>query len=383
MKRRVVALPVMVMVFLGGIYAWSLFVPILKEVYGFSASQTQMIFGAVITTYTTSMLWADKLINKIGFKGMIFSASVLFFTGYLLASLSGGSFFVILIGIGIFSGVATGFGYMSSISVPVNWFPEKKGIITGFVAGGFAGGSILLTFIGSILLNKGYDVLIVFRYIAFVYGFSMLLIAILLPKSYKSKSIGPLAVKLPKPVILRMFLAILMGTFAGLLVIGNLKLIGYDYYTDMQLSLAIMLFAAANISGRIFWGWLSDKFPIIILLSIALSIQGLATFLIGNFQFHLLVFYLLVLLIGAGFGANFVVFIHETARLFGTKLIAKIYPLIFLGYGIAGIFGPLTGGVLFDLFGNFKMASFISLIVSIMGILVFGTKRPMKQTQLA
>lgn len=374
-NRIVISLPVLVMVFLGGVYAWSLFVPALKNVYGLSASQTQLIFGVVITSYTTSMLLADKLIHKIGFKGMIFLSSILFFSGYLFASFSDGSLIILLIGIGLLSGTSMGLGYMSSISVPVNWFPRHKGVITGLVSGGFAGGSIVLTLIAGYLLKQGYDVLVVFRYVGYIYGVSLLLIAILLPKTQKPDEVLSHKNKLPKREILRMFTAILMGTFAGLLVIGNLKLIGYTFYTDNQLSAAIMLFAAANLSGRIFWGWISDKLSTMRILSIALTMQGIATFLIGNFQFGLVLFYILVLIIGAGFAANFVVFVNETAIRFGIKRLAAIYPIVFMGYGIAGIFGPLTGGILYDMSGNFKLAASISLLISLGGIAVFGIKQ--------
>jgi OFA family oxalate/formate antiporter-like MFS transporter len=81
------------------------------------------------------------------------------------------------------------------------------------------------------------------------------------------------------------------------------------------------------------------------------------------------------LIIGAGFAANFVVFVNETAIRFGIKRLAAIYPIVFMGYGIAGIFGPLTGGILYDMSGNFKLAASISLLISLGGIAVFGIKQ--------
>jgi OFA family oxalate/formate antiporter-like MFS transporter len=374
MKRIFLALPFAIMLFLGGIYAWSMFVPSLKEIYGLSASQTQWIFGVVIAAFTTSMLWTDKLLKYIGFRGTILSAAFFYSAGYLLASFSGGDFITLLVGIGILSGLGTGLGYMSSLSVAVTWDPDRKGMVTGMVSGGFAAGSILLTFWAGKMLNDGNDVLVVFRYIAIFYGTGMMIIAMLLTGKNDIQFVEPSEIEIPKRKIIRMFTAIFLGTFAGLQVIGNLKLIGRDFYSDVHLSVAIMLFALANFAGRLLWGWISDRFSAIVLLSVALSAQGIATFLIGHYQFTTVVFYTLVMIIGIGFGANFVLFARETAQIVGVERLGKIYPIIFLGYGLAGIFGPVTGGILFDHLQNFELASTISLSVSLLGVLVFATK---------
>jgi MFS transporter, OFA family, oxalate/formate antiporter len=378
MKRIFLALPFTIMLFLGGIYAWSMFVPSLKEIYGLSASQTQWIFGMVIAAFTTSMLWTDKLLKYIGFRGTILLSALLFSTGYLLASFSGGDFFSLFFGIGILSGIGTGLGYMSSLSVPVTWDPDRKGMVTGLVSGGFAAGSILLTFWVGEMLNNGNDVLVVFRYIAIFYGTGMIIIAMLLPGKNDIHLVKLSEIKVPKRKINIMFSSIFLGTFAGLLVIGNIKLIGGDSYSDFHLSAAIMLFALANFTGRLFWGWISDKFSAIALLSVALSAQGIATFLIGHYQFPIAVFCILIMIIGIGFGSNFVLFARETAQMIGVERLGKIYPIIFLGYGLAGIFGPVTGGILFDQLKNFELASTISLAASLLGILIFALETPGK-----
>jgi len=48
-----------------------------------------------------------------------------------------------------------------------------------------------------------------------------------------------------------------------------------------------------------------------------------------------------------------------------------IYPFVFLGYGIAGILGPLTGGLIFDFFGRYNYAAYIAAIISLIGATVF------------
>jgi MFS transporter, OFA family, oxalate/formate antiporter len=364
-------LPVSIMLLIGSIYAWSIFVPNLKSVYGLSASQTQWIFGAVIFSYTFSMLFIDKWLRRFGFKIMVVLSAIFYATGYLLASFSGGCFVIMLLGIGIISGIGTGLGYISSLTVPVSWYPKRKGLVTGFVSGGFAAGSIILTYWAGKLINSGTDVLIVFRYIGIVYGGILLLIAYLLPnthvKSLEKKKIPRWAY----PKLSLLFVSIFLGTFAGLMIIGNLKLIGNGYYSDSQLNVAIGLFALSNLAGRLFLGWLSDKLKERYLITIALLMLGTGAYFLGNYTFNSAIYFILIIFSGVGFGANFVLFASETVKKFGVDNYGKIYPVIFLGYGFAGIFGPVTGGLLYDKFNNFEIASLISFILSVLGIIVF------------
>ena len=76
-------------------------------------------------------------------------------------------------------------------------------------------------------------------------------------------------------------------------------------------------------------------------------------------------------LIGFGFGGNFVLFAKETTQIFGVKNLGIIYPYVFIGYAIAGITGPLSGGFLFDLFGSFYYAIILATLMSFMGSLIF------------
>lgn len=372
-SEKYLALPAGVMFLIGSVYAWSLFVPSLTHDYGLRTSQTQLVFGTIIATFTLSMLFSNRLQRRFSARGMYIGSAFFFAVGYLLASLSGGNFLLIFLGIGVLSGIGTGLGYMTSISLPVKWFPHKKGFITGLAASGFAAGSIALTLWAGWLLNSGVTVFAVFRTIALVYGLLILAMAFLLPPNPSGNTTGFRPIKAKKAVLL--FASMFMGTFAGLLVIGNIKLMGAGAYSSNQLSLAIIVFSAANLSGRLFWGWLSDRKPVFILLTIALLAQGLAAFFIAWLELPIALFLFLVMIVGAGFGANFVLFAYETARIFGLDNLGRIYPIVFLGYGIAGVAGPLTGGILYDVAGDFKMASLISLLFSVVGLVLFSWHR--------
>ncbi|MDZ7797912.1 MAG: hypothetical protein U5N56_13160 [Candidatus Marinimicrobia bacterium] len=103
----------------------------------------------------------------------------------------------------------------------------------------------------------------------------------------------------------------------------------------------------------------------------ALTLQACAIILLGVLALEPSSYILLTLLAGFGFGANFVLFAKKTAVVFGVEQLGNIYPFVFLGYAFAGIFGPLSGGLLFDRFGNFTNAAALAALLSLTGGLLF------------
>jgi OFA family oxalate/formate antiporter-like MFS transporter len=76
------------------------------------------------------------------------------------------------------------------------------------------------------------------------------------------------------------------------------------------------------------------------------------------------------LLCGLGFGACFVLYAAQTSVQYGALGLARVYPLLFLFYGISGITGPPFGGFLFDLTGTFAVPMVVSLVLLLAGGIV-------------
>mgnify|MGYP006281362851 FL=1 len=103
MSRKIhVVLSFLIMLCLGSIYSWSIFVPELINDYGLKASQTQLVFGTVIGVFTITMIFAAKLMKKFGPRLVATLSGLLFGLGYLIAFFSNGSFFTLWVGIGLF-----------------------------------------------------------------------------------------------------------------------------------------------------------------------------------------------------------------------------------------------------------------------------------------
>jgi OFA family oxalate/formate antiporter-like MFS transporter len=353
-----------VMLFLGSIYAWSIYVPYLKSDFSFSSAQTQLVFGTVIGVFSFSMLYGNKFINRFGARSAVFLAALLYSAGYGLAYFSKGEFLLVWLGVGLLSGIGTGFGYLVSITVPVAWFPDKKGWITGIVSAGFGGGAIVHSMLAEYLFEKNVPVLDVLCLPAFGYALLMVLFAFLVfePVASKLTTEKPPFLKLvSNPNFIRLFVGILTGTFAGLLVIGNLKPIGMQSLSnEALLVLGIAVLSFANFLGRLFWGWLSDKVSALVLIPLTLVITGVTTALLAFFPLTEALYLILSFAVGFSFGAHLVLYAKETAHRFGVEHLGGIYPFVFLGYGLSGILGPLTGGFLFDISGDYQSSALLS-----------------------
>ncbi len=365
-----------IMLCLGSVYAWSLIASELMSGYNFSATQSQIIFGTIIAIFPTTMIFVSQLARKIHTRYLGYISGFLFFSGYILAGNANGNFMLTYLGLGIIAGIATGFGYWISLTIPVQWFPQKKGLITGVAAAGFGLGAVFMSAISEKILLSGKDVLELIQFIGIAYGITVILCSnLIIPKNPISHT-ATIHVKIREvianKIFAKLFAGIFLGTFAGLLIIGSLKIIGEQSNINNHiLILGVSLFAASNFLGRLTWGFLSDYIGASFSIFLALLIQSIAIFSLNIFELSDAMYLILSFLIGLGFGGNFVLFAKETAQVFGVQKLGLIYPYVLLGYAIAGIAGPALGGILFDFSDSFFYAILLASFMSLVGSLLF------------
>ncbi len=368
-----------IMLCIGGLYAWSIIASELIENYNFPASLSQIIFGTLIAVFPVTMIFVGQLSKKINYRYIGYICGVLFFLGYFVASFSLGNFIIILFGVGILVGMATGFGYWVALTSPVQWFPGKKGLITGIAAAGFGLGAVFMSEISEWLLSaEGKGVLDLMRFIGIAYGLIILVFSNFIYQfegtsvSEKNAKSVKIADFIGSKILRKLFYGLFLGTFAGLLIIGSLKIIGEQAgIAKNYLILGISLFAVANFLGRLIWGFLSDYIGANLGIFGALFVQALAIILLNGITQSGVSFLILAFFIGFGFGGNFVLFAKETAQVFGVQNLGIIYPYVFLGYAIAGIAGPSIGGFLFDISGTYFFSIVVASLMSLIGSLLF------------
>jgi OFA family oxalate/formate antiporter-like MFS transporter len=112
----VVAGALIIQVCLGAIYSWSVFVSPLKDVFSYSTTQTQIVFSLALATLALVMIFAGKLQDKIGPRIVATLGGIVLGAGYLLASITDGSFPLIALTVGIIGGAGIGLSYVCPIA---------------------------------------------------------------------------------------------------------------------------------------------------------------------------------------------------------------------------------------------------------------------------
>jgi OFA family oxalate/formate antiporter-like MFS transporter len=357
---------------LGGIYAWAVFVPALRETCGLSAAQTQMIFGSAVATWTLAMIFAGRALPRFGPRTIAGLAGLLFLSGSGMAALSGGNFWLLWLGFAGLIGPAIGCGYVCPLTLFVQWFPGHRGLATGLAVGSFGAGAILEANLAEFLLDAGWGPLTTLGWIGLIYGLLISLAALgltapperVLPGPVYARSLRELLADRPFRLVT---LGIASGTFAGLLVIGNLKSIGLAGGLDpATCTIGVSLFAVGSAGGRVAWGWISDWVgPRTMPLSL-LVLAG-AVLLIYPASFAAVLFVPACVLVGFGYGACFVLYAAHIAGQYGVERVGAIYPLAFLAFGLSGIAGPVVGGWLFDTSGSYLSGILVATFVTLTG----------------
>lgn len=391
---------VVLMLAIGCPYSWSLFVPQLELVYRWSSQESQTVFGIFITVLSLAQLLGSPLASRFSLLHIILGSIALFGTGFGLAAYAAGNFWLTLLGIGLFAGLGVGIIYISLIAFVLQRYQRGAGVLTGLVVSGYALGAAWVSWIYGPLLEAGWDAPAVFG--AMALGNSALCLLGLAGLSYAHASIKPAqtvgdgpkkssvpwelwGASLRDPYFIKLFLSITCGIGAGFIIIGNLKplSVAYEWPGAMAL-LVVSVFAMGNALGRVAWGALSDKLGALVspfsLGASALSLAALpALNLLAVEPWVLMtVIVTVVLLCGANFGANFVIYAYQVKEHYGKEKAAPIYALLLQGQAVAAFLMPALAGWWTDTTGN--VVNIIPLAVGLallgLGIQVFWKPAP-------
>ncbi len=368
---------------LGGVYAWSIFVPMLKKQFGYSTLQTQIIVGLTLMSFATSMIFSGRLERKFGPQKVAIIGAVFLYCGYFLASLSGGDFLNICLSIGLLCGIGTGFGYVCCLVVPAKNFPMNKGLATGISVGGFGAGAILLTYVVKYLQIEQPDisVLSIFQTLGYIYGALIMLCTTFLKydgmaqNTVLSSNFSPAMLMKDRNYWI-LFLTMFAGSFAGLQIIGNAKSIVLSLsFTDDIATNCILILSLGNMTGRVVWGFVIDKIGVDKSLFIAYSILLTALCGISFLANNVFAVNILVLMIGVGYSSCMVLFAAKTLQVYGVDKYGLVYPFVFMAFGFAGVLGPIIAGKLFDINQSYILPILLSACITGLGLLFYNTRK--------
>jgi OFA family oxalate/formate antiporter-like MFS transporter len=408
-RWTVVAGALIVQIILGTVYAFSVFVKPLETEFLWSRTTTQWAFSFALAAFALTMIPAGRLQDRIGPRKVASIGGILLGISFLLAAfvVTKERPWALYLTYGIIGGAGIGFAYVCPIAACMKWFPDKKGLITGLAVAGFGAGALFFAGPASeLLLPPGSEreamglsqILLVGLGIKAGTGFgigwksffilhgivcatAVVLGAALLrnpPEGWKPEGWDPMATKtkvmmdmdwkdmLNTPLACMLWLTFIFGATSGLMAIGQWTpmmssiLQGQTFAPEWMGSFGrfvepVGILAIFNALGRIFWGKVSDLIDRPRAMMMMFLMQGMVFMLLVSVKSPLTIF-VASALVGLNFGGNFALFPSATADYFGTKHIGINYGWIFTAYGVAGILGPIVGGVLFDATQQYIMA---------------------------
>lgn len=242
---------------LGLIYAWSVFVAPLEQEFGWSRSETSMAFSICMSMFCVGGLVTGFLSKRVSLKIPVLICAGLIFIGFFMASrintLSG-----LYISYGVLVGTGVGMAYNALLSMLLKWFPDKQGFASGLLLMGFGfGGMVLGTVCTELIMQIGWRT--TFAGIGIIFAIIVFLGALLVkappanmifPKNESKKKAeqeegldisGIQMVKRPAFIMFFFWASILSA--AGLMLIGHA--------TPLALGLGVPVATAAVLAGII------------------------------------------------------------------------------------------------------------------------------------
>ena len=278
--------------------------------------------------------------------------------------------------------VFTALGYMCAGPLPnqvltARWFNKTRGKAMGFAYLGIGVGGMLVPQIAKWLnIQFGWQqALMLLGILMVVISFPMAWIVKEDPEVRSIESIKEEpTIPLNKIVKGWPFYLLLIGSMCSIGAVAgtsqNLKLFfSIDLkYSQSQSANIISLVLLSSIIGRVFLGWLADKFPkkyvmILIYTLVAGSIPLL------YFADTPGIIYLFAFIFGIGLGGDYMIIPLMAAELFGVRIMGRVMGLVLTADGLAEAFSPMLVARLRDLSANYANGFAVLIILAVIGII--------------
>jgi MFS transporter, OFA family, oxalate/formate antiporter len=384
---------------LGVLYAWSVMGKALVLQWHWKAAQASLPFTISAASFALMMVFAGRWQDKIGPRYVAMLGGIILGLG-LIASSFASTPTMMLITFGLIGGFGIGLGYSATTPPSIKWFPPaRKGLITGIVVSGVGLAAVWIAPLTQHLL-KAYEGPNSIPNTFLILGIGTIVLVSLLsqlltnpPPGYTpapAAAPGTAAAKAPttRPNLdwhemlrtgqfYQLWLMFVLAASAGLMIISQVALIAKDQaHIDKWGFAPVATLAIFNTFGRLLSGFLSDRIGRTNTMVLAFVLQAVNMFVFSYYTTPSL------LIFGSAFtglcyGTIFTLFPATTADFYGIRNLGVNYGLVFTGFGVAGVIGPMLGGKIRDAFGNYHNAFVISAVMLLIGAaLAFLAKPP-------
>jgi OFA family oxalate/formate antiporter-like MFS transporter len=396
-NRWVIAITAVLMqLALGSVYAWSVFLNPVIELYHVTRPQADLTFSIVLLALGCTAGFGGYLNNRFGPRVIATAGGILYGLGIMLAAFAAPHLFLLYLTFGIIGGIGVGLGYIVALAMLIKWFPDRRGFISGLAAAGFGGGAVITGLVAAALI-KSVGVSSTFLYLGIVYLVVIVIVAQFFrtaPEGYAPAGWTPSArqqtdrsvreytlseaLRLPRWYILWLMLALNVTAGVGVISVASPLAQKFSGVAPLTAAIIVSVIGIFNALGRLFWGWLSD--------GIGRPFTFLSLFVIQAIVFALMPsvrnFTLLLIpaaIIGACCGGGFGTMPAFAADFFGPKNAGTIYGVMLTAWSAGGIFGPM----LITSFGTTTNPDYVTPLYIIAVIMLVSIALPLIARRLA
>jgi len=372
---------------IGSAYAWSVFQKPLIDLFGWSTADASLAFTISFGSVPLAMIVAGKIQDRLGPRAVVLVGGVLFGVGIIAAGwvrTLGGLYATY----GVTAGLGMGTVYTCTVANTVKLFPDRRGLAAGLVAAGFGSGAVLFAPLATRLIDL-WGVQAAFKILGTGHLVLIPLLSVFIKRApsgfvppgwtppAQARQVAAARDKnwrqlLQDPQFYLLWCIYALGTVSGLMIIAHASPFGQEAIklSPRTAALAVGVLALANTSGRIFWGWISDRvgrFHTVI----AMFVLGGLVMLTLPVVSGLAAFLAALVVVGLCFGGFMGIFPSITADAFGPKNLGMNYGVMFTAFGSAAFVGPrLAATVKEHYHGDYTYAFLIAAGLSLLGIVL-------------
>ena len=358
-------------------YSWTLFVPEILKIHGWSRASLQTTFTVFVITQTWVTPFVGAGIDRVGPRPIAMlggaAAGLAWIANSYASSLTGFYFGAVIGGIGASCINAC------AVNNALKWFPDRRGLAVGLSAAGYGSGTILTTLpIANMIQTSGIGP--TFLTFGIIQGLAIIAAGVFLRAPRKeevrystrlvqSRRDYTLGEAVRTPVLWILMLMFTCTITGGLMAVAQLSLIAQDFgvkdmhvnayfFTMAALPFALMLDRFMNGLSRPFFGWISDTIGREKTMCIAFSIEAIGILALAKFGSDPWMFVILSGMVFMAWGEVYSLFGAITGDAFGTKHAGKIYGILFLSKGFAAMFVPI-GNLIMEATGSWATVLYI------------------------
>ncbi|MDD5024595.1 MAG: OFA family MFS transporter [Methanoregula sp.] len=385
---------------LGSIYAWSVFVKPLTDYYtnelgqAVTANDILMPFSVFLAVFAITMPFTGRIIDTYGPRNVTIIGGVLTGLGWLLGSFSS-SVPMLYATFGVVGGIGVGIAYSVLVAVSARWFPDRRGLAVGLTVLGVGFSAFFTANIAGWLIGA-YGVMNTFT----IFGVVIIVLTILLalplkfpppgwvPEGWTHPALIPgeekpceytQSMMLKSSSFYGLWTCYFIGCLAGLMAISIAQPVGTDVGIEAGLATFLVgFFAIFNGGGRPVFGVLTDTLTPRNAALVSFFLIALASLLM--WQVPIVPVYILAFAVLWGcLGGWLAIAPTTTGRYFGTGDYPRCYGFVFLAFGAGAIAGPQLAGVIKTSTGSYIGVFPYVLVLAVVGsIIAFTLMKPPK-----